>query len=44
LVLYIYTLENGQIKVEKVPLFQIMLMGAFISERGIIGVGFLMID
>jgi len=36
LVLYIYTLENGQIKVEKVFISETGLTVAVISERGVI--------
>ena len=36
LVLYIYTLENGQIKVEKVFVSETGLTVAVISERGVI--------
>ena len=36
LVLYIYTLENGQIKVEKVFISETGLTIAVISERGVI--------
>jgi hypothetical protein len=36
LVLYIYTLENGQIKVEKVFISGTVLTIAIISERGVI--------
>lgn len=36
LVLYIYTLENGQIKVEKVMISETVLIVAVISERGVI--------
>src|SRR3981189_2770140 len=38
LVLYIYTLENGQIKVEKVIVPGTMLIVAVVSERGVITV------
>ena len=38
LVLYIYTLENGQIKVEKVIVPGTVLIVAVVSERGVITV------
>ena len=36
LVLYIYTLENGQIKVEKVIIFESVLIVVVVSERRVI--------
>jgi hypothetical protein len=36
LVLYIYTLENEQIKVEKVEHWERSLMVAIVSKRGIV--------
>jgi hypothetical protein len=40
LVLYIYTLDNGQIKVEKVPIRMASLIVVIVSKRRVMMMGY----